>query len=368
MASSSFGLNCTLGTALFVENNNKPGYSTLSISEHTTVHSMDKLELIISEVLTGNIKLVGTGTYSGSKGSIYFSCLSSCSEGLFIDATILAEPHTAQVLKYALESNEFHEDRKEGVYEVCIDHWYLDKTNSPSGEMKNTTYYRDTNDFSKLLPEMYPRIDIKEMMRQFSVSDECIMIMSGQPGTGKTCFAKMMMSAHATTQQEDMRVVYVKDRELLRKDHFWAMMGRQEPDIIILDDLDNELLPRGTEGNEIVSNMLSYSDGIFDVDTKIIITTNLTDSRIDKALVRPGRSFDTLCLPQLSREEALTIWTDTLEAPVAEFDGRFSGMDTISQAALISEHQRLLKSNSPSYLLDPNISVRKLVEEGATIE
>lgn len=267
-----------------------------------------------------------------------------------------------------LEVCSYTPPRKAGVFNISIDHWYIDKTNSPAGELKCIEHSRDTEDFEKLMFEMYPGIDIKEMMKQYSISDESLMILSGQPGTGKTCFAKLMMAAHALTHECDIDAVYVKDRELLRKDQFWAIMGRTQPDMIILDDLDSELLPRTQENpNEIVSNLLSYSDGIFDVDTKILITTNLTDSLIDKALVRPGRSFDTLCLPQLSREEALSIWEGSFDSPADEFKLRFGEMPVISQAALMSEYQRYMKSSAPTYLLDPSISIRKLVEEGEVI-
>lgn len=280
--------------------------------------------------------------------------------------TLLSTLMSREIWEF-LQSKNYSATRSEGVYDVKIDHFYLDKTDSAAGETKRVEHYRDTNSFNKLIPEMYPRINITEMMRQFSISDESILILSGKPGTGKTCVAKLMMAAHATTVEEDIHVVYVKDKELLARDNFWARLTEMEPDLLILDDLDNELLPRGKEGNAIVSNMLSYSDGIFDVSTKILITTNLTDSLIDKALVRPGRSFDTLCLPQLTRDEAISIWSGPLKSPKDAFDSRFGDMPTISQAALMSENQRYLKSGAPTYLLDPSISIRKLVEEGDTI-
>ncbi|CAL9971017.1 ATPase [Vibrio phage D148] len=290
-------------------------------------------------------------------------------QGGRLDVTLklMADPFFLRAIEQEFKDAQWERSRKEGVYDINISHWYLDKTRSESGEMKAIEHYRNTESFNKLTDALYPQIHLQEMMEQYSNSDECIFLLSGQPGTGKTCFAKLMMAAHALTQKEDMNVVYAKDKDLLKKDQFWAMMSRQEPDIIILDDLDNELLPRGKDGNEIVSNMLSYSDGIFDVDTKIIITTNLTDSKIDKAIVRPGRSFDTLCLPQLTSEEAQKIWVEEFKAPATEFNTRFEGLENVSQAALVSEHQRFLKSNAPTYLKDPSISVRKLVEEGETI-
>lgn len=292
--------------------------------------------------------------YGSDKESLLnVECVATYSAVQFLDALFAKYP--------AVKKNE------PGVYSVNIDHFYLDKTESAKGEMKVNEHYKLTTDFEHLIPEMYPKIDITEMMKQYSDSDESLMILSGKPGTGKTCVAKMMMAAHAKNLESDIYVVYVKDQEILSMDHFWARLANSEPHLLILDDLDNELKPRGKEGNQIVSNMLSYSDGIFDVRTKILITTNLTDSLIDRALVRPGRAFDALCLPQLDRAEAIEIWTNHLKAPVEEFESRFVDMPIIMQAALMSEFQRFSKEGAASYLKDKSISIRKLVEESEVI-
>lgn len=338
-----------------------------SHEEYNTRFTEAEIFDLIGEAFHFDIRPNSTGVYSSVYGGVHIMTVQDVGEYRNVMIRTMADDTIVRVLGNLLSSKPFNRKREEGVFDISITHWYLDKTQSASGEMKHIEHYRDTNSFNKLFPEMYPKIDINEMMRQFSVSDESLMILSGQPGTGKTCVAKMMMAAHAGTQEQDIDVVYVKDKDLLKKDQFWAMMSRIEPDMMILDDLDNELLPRGKDGNQIVSNMLSYSDGIFDIDTKILITTNLTDSKIDKALVRPGRSFDTLCLPQLDRDEALSIWLNKFEAPLEEFNSRFGELPVISQAAVMSEHQRYLKSNAPTYLLDPSISVRKLVEEGEVI-
>lgn len=365
-ANFNLGASVDLSTANFATTFAAPG-RVFSHEEYNTQYTTAEVFDLIAQAFHYTIRPDAAGVYGSVQGGVNILEVNDTGKYRNVKVRTMADADNVRVLKQLLSGNPFIRERKEGVYDIHINHWYLDKTQSPSGEMKCIEHYRDTESFNKLFAEMYPKIDIDEMMRQFSVSDESLMILSGQPGTGKTCVAKMMMAAHAATQKHDIQVVYAKDKDLLKKDQFWAMMSRHEPCMIILDDLDNELLPRGKDGNDIVSNMLSYSDGIFDVDTKILITTNLTDSKIDKALVRPGRSFDTLCLPQLDRDEAIQIWLNKFEAPMDEFHARFGDLEMVSQAAVMSEHQRYLKSNAPTYLLDPSISVRKLVEEGETI-
>lgn len=350
----------------FVDTHEAPGRVFNNLAFNTPLTEAEVYEAL-RVAFNGTICPDSLGPYSSPMGGLKITTMHDC--GLFRSVALMyMATSEVAILVDKIAGHTYSAPRKPGVYDIDIRHFYLDKTNSSSGEMKTADHHFNTKSFEYLIPEMYPKIDVTEMMRQYSLSDESIIILSGLPGTGKTCIAKMMMAAHSLTQKDDVDVVYVKDSELLKMDMFWATMSHLKPDLMILDDLDAELLPRTTENpNPIVSNMLSYSDGIFDIGTKILITTNLTNSLIDKALVRPGRSFDTLCLPQLERKEAQHIWVNKFEEPLEEFESRFAGLNTISQAALMSEHQRLLKSSAPSYLLDPSISIRKLVEEGDTI-
>ena len=330
-----------------------------------TLAKQDLLDRIFDIVEINGTERFELGQYTGPTTSISIDELNVHDNAVTeIEYKVIGAPSVVNAISRLLEGNTYTSKRVEGVYDIAIRHWYY---KAQRDALDCNRIMRDTTDFDKLTVAMYPRIDIPEMMDQFVSSDESIIIMSGQPGTGKTCFAKMAMREYANIKGRDISVVYVKDREVLRKDEFWVAMTSQEPDLIILDDLDNELLPRGAEGNPIVSNMLSFSDGIFDISTKILITTNLTDSRIDKALVRPGRSFDTICLPQLNREEAINIWTGEFNESSEEFTRRFGELESISQAALVSENARAKKSGVATYLRDPSISVRKLVEEGETI-
>lgn len=271
----------------------------------------------------------------------------------------MADPVVHAHIKKAFQGLNYYKPKVEGIYDVDVVHFYLAGTH-----VKTVAHDLTTKDFEHLLVDMYPGIMLTEMMESYSNSSESNMILTGEPGTGKTCFAKMMMAFYALFLKRDIDVIYVKDRELLKMDSFWANMSARKPDMMILDDLDDELRPRTEGRNEIVNNMLSFSDGIFEVDTKIIITTNLTDNAIDKALIRPGRCFEILSLPQLTGDQALSVWTDTFKAPVIEFHNRFGkSPHKISQAALMSEHSRHLKSDIPTYLVDPSISIRKVVEE-----
>lgn len=347
--------------AVFINSYMAPGLVYNSIDDYLAV-SIEDLTAELVETLgldLGGATVATTGTYTLPRGGAIKLDINVLNNAIAFEIIALTYPEMFNRIQDFVDANTYYEPRREGVYNINILHLYLDK----EGNERKAAHRRDTESFDSLIVEMYPRIDVEEMMHLYSESNESNLILTGEPGTGKTCFTKMMMAAYALDKENDITVVYVKDRELLRKDSFWANIGQSRPDIIVLDDLDDELLPRSEARNDIVNNLLSYSDGIFDVETKIIITTNLTDNSIDKALVRPGRCFDILKLPHLSAAEAKSIWVDVYKAPEEDFHSRFGIDDTInvSQASLSSEFFRFTKSANPTYLRDPSISIRRIV-------
>lgn len=347
------------GDSIFVNTHAGLGYSFTD--ERASINlSKDKFLDLLSDHF--NTKLF-VGVFSLVEGGINIKSINESGDYIVVHIVAMLPSKQTNILKTFLRDNAYVPSRPEGEFSINIDHYYIDDTNN---SIKCIEHFKSTTDFEKYESFMYPGIDIREMMQQYSDSDESLLLLSGPPGTGKTCVAKMMMMHHSLNLNEDLHVIYIKDSELLKRGEMWARIGNIKPDIIILDDLDDELCPRVDAPNPIISNMLSYSDGIFDVETKIIITTNLVDNKIDKALVRQGRCFEFLKIPAFTPEEALDVWITKFKLTEAEFIKVFSGYTSISQAAIMSEYQRILKSSTPTYLTNPSISIRGLIEEGQT--
>jgi ATP-dependent 26S proteasome regulatory subunit len=75
-------------------------------------------------------------------------------------------------------------------------------------------------------------------------------------------------------------------------------------DIIILEDMNNILYKNQDNNQNILAKFLSVTDGLLSKDTKIIISTNIESrSQINEALMRPGRSFNTIHFRKLKVEE-----------------------------------------------------------------
>jgi len=189
-------------------------------------------------------------------------------------------------------------------------------------------------DFFKDINEnYYPFLDINLFMDEFIYGNENILILCGAPGTGKSKFANLVMKKlienpeyqeyfeeNYTNKIKDIfnefidKTYYVasaKDVNLITTDQFWNKVKNQ--DLVILDDLDFLLSSRkenreDVAKNQFLSHLLSFTDGIEDNKTKIIITTNQPFESIDEALLRRGRLFAILEFRPLTYEEALDVW------------------------------------------------------------
>jgi len=149
----------------------------------------------------------------------------------------------------------------------------------------------------------YPWIEggLEAYFERYLASDAAALFMSGPPGTGKTSFLRHFLWIN----KRHAMVTYEED--LLAGDELFIALLGSDADTLIIEDADTMLAPRKTSGNKMMGRFLATSDGIIKFPKKkIIFTTNLEDfSKIDPALLRPGRCFDSLIFRALSFEEAV---------------------------------------------------------------
>ncbi len=305
------------------------------------------------------------------------------------------EVHTA-IENHLAELDDYDYPRQEGVFSIDIIELYMN-----GGRMEDHKHHMNTDDFKEVLLSMYPGMDMREFLDAYRESDENIAIFIGQPGTGKTSLLKLILRETALSEENDIAAMYVKDTEVLHKSSFWTMLNANSGiRYLILDDLDHELLPRDsvefkeymesingksdhTSSKEaleaeakklklsamkaeqtIVNQLLSFSDGLFQNKMKVLLTTNLEDTKIDNALTRPGRCFDILSFPKLTIAEASKVWDEDFELKEESFKKCFADQldnkePIISQALLASEAAEIRRNRlKGGYLIDKGISVR----------
>lgn len=153
--------------------------------------------------------------------------------------------------------------------------------------------------------EYYPFIHggVEAFIDEYLASNESILILLGDPGTGKSTLLRHMIVSRNLT------VTLTYEEKLLQQDKLFIQHLSEEgnSDILILEDADVLLESRETCGNHVMNKLLNVSDGIIKiVNKKIVFTANLPSVRnIDAALLRPGRCHKVIEFRKLNFEEAV---------------------------------------------------------------
>lgn len=155
---------------------------------------------------------------------------------------------------------------------------------------------------------MYPWFDFtpEELATNFMNSTANVLVLYGDPGTGKTTFIKRMLQGVGFVENRSITVVdtpaVMQSPELVNN-----IYTSKHKDIFIFEDVDRHLYSR-EEGNDIMAGLLNAAEGLASPDVKIIISTNIKNlNDIDSALIRPGRCFKTLEFLKLQKEEQINV-------------------------------------------------------------
>lgn len=131
-----------------------------------------------------------------------------------------------------------------------------------------------------------------------------LLFLSGPKGTGKTSFLRNMV------YDKDLDVAIGYSHKLLENDNFFVEFLTGDEDILILEDVDVLMLASREDGqNHIMSRFLNVSDGLVKFpEKKIVFTSNIQNfSKIDDALMRPGRCYEFVKFRELDYTEASAV-------------------------------------------------------------
>ncbi len=150
----------------------------------------------------------------------------------------------------------------------------------------------------------YPWIKegIDSYVTRFLRSNNSVIILRGEAGTGKSSFIQHLIWKSGTNAMLTYEDSLFKSDDMFR--HF---MSSKTTNLLLMEDADLFLTGRVKDGNTTMSKFLNVSDGILHFPRKkLVISSNVIDlDKMDPALVRPGRCFDTPHFRALTYEEAL---------------------------------------------------------------
>lgn len=131
-----------------------------------------------------------------------------------------------------------------------------------------------------------------------------LILLHGQPGTGKTSYIKHLMGKYPK-----QKFIFIPNdfvAELLKPDFISFLITHRDV-ILIIEDAEKVILSRDNAGSgSLVANILQLTDGLFSdyLNIKVICTFNTDRSKIDKALFRKGRMIAFYEFKPLARQKA----------------------------------------------------------------
>lgn len=136
----------------------------------------------------------------------------------------------------------------------------------------------------------YPAFDkpIHEIFKDFLESNDNLMMLSGEPGTGKTTLLRELIRY---VGNDRITFQFCGDNVYDHPAFGPFLASLPDRSLVMLEDTDRFIMPR-EGGNSNMSLLLNEIDGIASKNTKFLISSNITrDNQIDSALLRGGRCF-----------------------------------------------------------------------------
>lgn len=177
----------------------------------------------------------------------------------------------------------------------------------------------DINDV--IYQEAYPFINngnLYEYIDKFINGNENVLILLGEVGTGKTKLIRYILKRFSNiygnrsdfsnfltgTSFTEPEIFYTTSSKVLDSDVLFVRFISRRDSVLVLEDIDFHLRER-SQDNPLMYKLLAASDGLVSTKNKIVISTNVdSETRIDSALVRPGRCFDLAKFRKLTNDES----------------------------------------------------------------
>ena len=212
---------------------------------------------------------------------------------------------------------DFIYDYKKGSIEEQVDFTKLKeferrKKKANIQLVKSDMGHLDTEDYDLYSPPMdldlnygaeFLKIHNLIIERLNKPNDKGIILLHGDPGTGKTSYIK-----HLTSLIMDKDILFIPPSmaEMLSEPTIIPFLMDHKNSILIIEDAERVIGDREGNGSPAgVSNILNLTDGILGdcLNIQVVATFNMKREKIDKALLRKGRLIAEHKFEKLSIED-----------------------------------------------------------------
>jgi len=157
----------------------------------------------------------------------------------------------------------------------------------------------DTEEYDIAVPEMnlelnygseFLKVHEKIIKRLNTDKDKGIILLHGDPGTGKTSYLKYLTKF---IKNKDILFIPPSMAEMLAEPSIIPFLMDKRNNILLIEDAEKVISDRKNSGSSAtgVSNLLNLTDGILGdcLNIQVIATFNMKREKIDDALLRKGR-------------------------------------------------------------------------------
>lgn len=173
-----------------------------------------------------------------------------------------------------------------------------------------STFFTTDDTIKDFQTKAFPYVkNVGSYINSFLNSNSSLLILQGEPGTGKTTFLKYILSLMQDKKSDELSILYSFDENIFFSNEFFKRVLLNDFDVLVLEDF-NSIIHKNQEAENInpLNKFLSVCDGVIARKKKIIITTNIDSiNQIYSALIRPGRCFDVLKFRALSNQESIDL-------------------------------------------------------------